>query len=602
MREQQETGLNTMEKRAKGIIFSIFIFTILSGLLGPMEMLAQNPMDMMYGMQGSQEQEVREAASHIEKVLEMVLERVADLKSLTAQDVEDIKLELEDSRRYFVKFEPEQKASVTLIEAFLAHFSGDRQEALSLIAKALKAAPDNENISDSAIVLGLLYEDYELVRPILAKRCPVVEQEEEEEDELEEEAEGEDLEMSEPNAVGRSGTKAREESAQAERAQRRSSVWSRSTGETDSAAEDSRKTSARKPATRKRKESTAAAANPMMYMMGMGTSKTVLKLPVLAMPGENLGQDFQRVILRNLNGSYFYFEPGQGQILCALLWSTGKKTGSRTMNPNDYIQQMMSGMAKSRPRDQEKVIPKPEFDLKGNASQFGDLFTEMVLSGKVGFLSVNQDTIKDPGKLADIVMEGSWPWSSCVASDPVNQSQWNLTSRVAPVMMMVDTKGKVRYVGPVGGFLPQMLLQAELAQAKAGAGVPSLAALGDLKLGAGQNMEALMKQAMEKLGGESAGELPKADPNDLLEEPNTAESETAAAAAPPAVSTGTAGKKSDPFARQLMDVAKVQKKLTPRKAMETYRSVIEKYPNSLEAEEAKINIEQLKKRYGKRVE
>ncbi|OPZ98525.1 MAG: hypothetical protein BWY71_01241 [Planctomycetes bacterium ADurb.Bin412] len=51
-----------------------------------------------------------------------------------------------------------------------------------------------------------------------------------------------------------------------------------------------------------------------------------------------------------------------------------------------------------------------------------------------------------------------------------------------------------------------------------------------------------------------------------------------------------------------MDVAKVQKKLTPRKAMETYRSVIEKYPNSLEAEEAKINIEQLKKRYGKRVE
>jgi len=590
-----------MKKRTKGIIFTIFIFTILSGLLGPMEVLAQNPMDMMYGMQGSQEQEVRDAASHIEKVLEMVLERVADLKGLTAQDVEDIKLELEDSRRYFVKFEPEQKASVTLIEAFLAHFSGNQQEALSLIAKALKAAPDNENISDSAIVLGLLYEDYELVRPILAKRCPVVEQEEEEE-ELQDESEVDEGELQEPNTAEPGQAMPQEAPATKEKPKKRTSVWSKSADGTEPAAEESSNSSARKTSTRKKKESTPAAANPMMYMMGMGTSKTVLKLPVLAMPGENLGQDFQRVILRNLNGSYFYFEPGQGQILCALLWSTGKKTGSRPMNPNDYIQQMMSGMAKSRPRDQEKIIPKPEFDLKGNASQFGDLFTEMAMSGKVGFLSVNQDAVKDPAKLADILMEGSWPWSSCVISDPVNQSQWNLTSRVAPVMMMVDTKGKVRYVGPVGGFLPQMLLQAELAQAKAGAGVPSLAALGDLKLGAGQNMEALMKQAMEKLGGESAGELPKADPNDLLEEPNTAESEAEAAAAPSAVSTGTAGKESDPFARQLMDVANVQKMLTPRNAMETFSSVIENYPNSLEAEEAKINIEQLKKKYGKRVE
>jgi hypothetical protein len=582
--------LNKSKKR----VFSLSLPALLIFSLADMVLYAQpNPMDYMPGAPGartSQEREVTDAANHIEKnILKKMLEMVAELKPLNERDVEDIKLELKDTSRYHIKFDNDQKANVMLVEAYLAHFSGNQEEAMSLISKALKLAPENQDVSDSAIVLGLLYEDYELVRPILEERCPVIEEEE-----VKREGDLDSDDLQEPNTIDES---AQTDESQPEETKKRTSKWSRDRDDRQTGTDRTKRPVA--PPKNTAQKRTPARSNPMQYY---GRQSGVLKLPVEHMPGDYLGKDFNRVVVRNMNGSYFYFEPGQGQILCTLLWSLREKENTGRgggIDMSGYMQ-MMAGSTQSRTRDEK--IPEPAFDLKTNVNQFGDIFTDLILTGKVGFLSLNQDSSTDPDEIADILTDGSWPWSSCTVAEPMNQSQWNLTSRVTPVMMMVDTKGKVRYVGPVGGFLPRMLMAAEMAQAQAGVGVPPLAALSTLKLGDGdKGLQEMMKQAVGKMKKELAGSVSQ-DMNELLDEPNSITEETTPEPVKAPARKSIGGKESNSFARQMMDLAEVQKKLTPRKAKETYESVIEKYPDSLEAEEAKINIEQLIKRYGKRVE
>ena len=52
--------------------------------------------------------------------------------------------------------------------------------------------------------------------------------------------------------------------------------------------------------------------------------------------------------------------------------------------------------------------------------------------------------------------------------DPANGGQWSVGSSVSPVMVLVDAAGKIRYMGPAGGFLPRMLLALELPKATGG--------------------------------------------------------------------------------------------------------------------------------------
>ena len=50
-------------------------------------------------------------------------------------------------------------------------------------------------------------------------------------------------------------------------------------------------------------------------------------------------------------------------------------------------------------------------------------------------------------------------------------------------------------------------------------------------------------------------------------------------------------------AKQMLEAARVQKRITPRAAIQTYDKILDMYADSLEAEEAKLHIKSILRNY-----
>ena len=120
---------------------------------------------------------------------------------------------------------------------------------------------------------------------------------------------------------------------------------------------------------------------------------------------------------------------------------------------------------------QAREIPNVAFDLDTNVNQFRDLFLNHINQGKIGFVGVNYDT--SISQVKQMLFEQPLPWPTCLKAEGVNTQQWKLPNIAGALLLLVDTKGKIRYIGPVGGFLPQMLLDMELGKATTAAAEPA---------------------------------------------------------------------------------------------------------------------------------
>jgi len=604
-----------------------------------------------------QDQEVSAAITSVKNIADLLLvEHISECMPLSKDDIEAIQEELKLTEPFQGRFGKEDKAYVYLIEAFLAHFSGDSLEALAKARKASEAYPDNLDMSDAVIMLALYHEQYDTAQEILKEREGGIEVREEE-PQVEKVDPGK--KYVDPNGVLVTGVRKVKKkpkvedpnTALKETPPKKRSKWSqrqvsgrkkrggglglgvgpqmgpitpvdpmaleqrgpRSRGRSKkSKGRDRKKTSAKKGLARRGKPS-------------RGPRQTYLNLPVEFMPYEWLGKDFSTVNLRNVNGSYFSFQPGQGQILCALLWQipsekAPKRRGSRSrhrpmpgmgpgmmgpgmgpgmmgpgmgpgmMGPGMGPGMMGPGMA-PRPRKKGKSTITPvEYDLWANAEQFGDLFRKHLPGRKMNFMAVNLDKPRPDlwDEIAGVLFDTPWPWVNCIASEPHNQSQWTLKERYSQAMVLVDTKGKIRYVGPVGGFLPEMLLKLELSRATsatsaAPTAVPSTrSSAGAVKgiLGGLFGADSAKKTATI----ESA----PADPNGLSQA-DTRERETIRQSPPRHIEQ----KPSNPQAKNMLQTAHIQKRLTPRSALETCDEILERYSDSLEADEAKLLIKSI---------
>jgi hypothetical protein len=129
-------------------------------------------------------------------------------------------------------------------------------------------------------------------------------------------------------------------------------------------------------------------------------------------------------------------------------------------------------------------------------------------------------------------------------------------------MMLVSTKGEVSYVGPVGGYLPQMLLKRELARARvAGAGAPKPPAV----------------QA-----------TPEPTPADASEAVETAVAPELEVPQVPAEPSDSAAERQQ--AQQMLSVAQVRRRISPNAALGMCDQVLERWPDTPEAEEARALI------------
>jgi len=212
-------------------------------------------------------------------------------------------------------------------------------------------------------------------------------------------------------------------------------------------------------------------------------------------------------------------------------------------------------------------------------------------------------------RINTILIDNSWPWANFMLGEGVNRSQWPIHEKFSQVMMLVDSEGTICYMGPVGGFLPMMLIESRLPKAVAmdrslrpmeHSGMGRSPGPGSGQLGGGK--KGLLGWLF---GGMSrSGEMSVVGVSDSGAASGTSSRSEASGLTSKvrAVGKGSSPSKSStsvshPQAKQMLEAARVEKRITPRAAIQTYDKILERYPDSLEAEEAKLHIKSILRNY-----
>ncbi|MBN1845160.1 MAG: hypothetical protein JW810_05715 [Sedimentisphaerales bacterium] len=608
--------------------------TVLAGCLAlsPALMAQRGAAPRGFGAPGARdagpEQLAAEAADKVELAAKEILNNnLTQLVPLRPREITVIRTLLNEQKRYAGMFPQEKKAYLLMLEALLAHYAGDGKQALADADRAYRTDADNPDTSDLNLVMALYYEEYDLARKILHER----------------EAGSQVLvagplqirpgrDPAEPNLPARLRNPLAEPNAPMRNRPGGSAVappaaskWERLLGSPETEPTPRTPVTGRPlagdapPAGRIASARTARTGTARIGMVGTERKSydTILNLPVDYMPYEMLGENFGDVNLHSINGSFFPFASGKGRILCALLWSRRATDGPApvarsvgTMRDYDRYESYGGRMNPRQPAAGEaaRTIPPVSSELETNIDQFRSLFVQYIAGRKVGFVGVNFD--RDAARTQQGLFAQPQPWATCLAGDPVNQAQWNLPTVAGALLLLVDTKGQVRYLGPVGGFLPLLLLEKELELARPTmmAGMPTPAHLpaavpmdaAGRSGPAGQKRSGVMGLLFGGPGeGKAAADL---NPPDSAPAAGAAAGGSTAVGAQAAASTGggTTGQadsgvelSSNMQARQILRTAQVQRKLTPRSAVNACDEVIRNWPDSQEAQEAKLMIRSL---------
>ncbi|MCK5271032.1 MAG: hypothetical protein KAJ52_00585 [Sedimentisphaerales bacterium] len=623
---------NIHEKKA------IFIFTVclaLMPLVDGGELAGQYPGMPSRGAKGN---DAQNAAQSLVKIAEIILqEHVIALKPLAADDIQQIEQQLKELKRHTGMLPLDQRAYIDLIKSYIAHFRGNREDALKYARLAAKRAPENTDMSDTEILMALYWEDYEVAKKLLKKKEAgktavenvIISWQEKTISTKKTSVSSGPSEPNEPGAPGKLQTS------------KQLSKWDLSIPQSNKGKPKS--TPRRSPdrlvkengrgllvgggslgalapvdptyLQQVEKKSRIAAAQREMSPRYQKKSSynSILNLLVEYMPYSDLGEDFKKVQLRNVNGSYFYFEPGKGQVLCALLWTLpAGETATRSAasrkrrrptpriggGPNPYAA-MRGDSGPGRPDDD--LLVEPSDDLFTNADQFKSLFRTYQLmgeklgtAGKISFVGINFNRLDegDRERLSGILTDQPWPWSNCLYDEDVNRAQLSGLAPGTPAMMIVGTTGKICYVGPTGGVLPRMILLRELFKAVGAAGMthsapPAMTGTSTTPQATGTSKGGVLGLLF---GGKKTASAP---PEDTPSSP-TAEKPSVSSVAKPKVIT-IEENPSILQARRKLDLAYRYKRLMYNKALQTCDEVLEQWPNSMEAEEAKELIKSILK-------
>ncbi|MBN2377118.1 MAG: hypothetical protein JXD22_11995 [Sedimentisphaerales bacterium] len=614
------------------------------------------------------------------KISDMILrDYLSQCQILPDSDIQAINAELEYADKFKGKFSNEQKSHLFLAQSLIAHYSGQPIKAIELAKKAYDAFPENSDMSAVVITLALYNEDYDTAKEIMKKieagfevKTDLI-PEELTSTPLPASTEPNDSQIAnsagEPNTPGATASQLDKSNAESPSVQK--SKWSirkpstgsgsgmKSPGATSKPTPNVRPTSSPGSSTRGPGVTRGPGATGGPGRTGSSIQRprkrtnirTILDLPTDYMPYENLGDDFGKLFLRSVNGCLFYHDPGQGQLLCALLWTEnppkkslakynpaagpsarsfpgggsegeftpGRYARSEEMDEESVGMSYQSPPSSSRPGSARgPVIAKAALDLGGNSAQFQELFSRYLPEGKAKFVGINFDPASDftREQMINKLSISPCPWANCMLSDEFNTAQWKLHGVAGAVMLLVDTKGKVRYIGPVGGFLPKMLIDSELKKAKTEASLFKLAA----------NM--LQGVDLSKLASMVSAKLParavSLDPNDLSfgvaddskdkndsVDDTSADDKTKTATAADADSSasntspgksaepgsatggGSPSATSSPQAEQILNTALLQKRVSTKKALEMCDEVLERWPDSKEANDAKAMIKSI---------
>jgi len=539
----------------------------------------------------SQEQMISRAAEEVQKISDHILEGyVSKNIPLVALDIQEIGYDLKEIIRYQGAFNSEQRSHLYLVRAYLSHYSRESgDKVIEWAQKAYKFSPKNPDTVDSLIVLAMYHGRYDLAKGIMGKHkagkavmlapdIPVA---------------GFSMSMvsggvgGDPNTAFSSG--GRNPTAQARR-----SKWIPS---------------------RLREGDLGRGSGGDFLGQGrideesggdsLDRSGGKLGLPLEYMPANMLGESFSSVHIRTVNGGSFRYAGG-GQMLCAFLWSLPVAEQDATVQlGRSYLG---SGFSSVESRSALLEVGK---DLWTNANQYRELYRQHILSGKIAFMAANLDAPRreNISRINTILIDNSWPWANFMLGEGANRLQWPLREKFSQVMMLVDSEGTICYMGPVGGFLPMMLIESRLPKAVAidrlqepmeysgmvrGSG-PESSQIGGGKKGFLGRLFGGMSRLGEKSvvgisdSGAASGTPGRSGALELtIKDRSVGKGRTMSESVTPV---------SHPQAKQMLEAARVLKRLTPRAAIQTYDEILDRYSNSLEAEEAKLHIKSILRNY-----
>ena len=145
-----------------------------------------------------------------------------------------------------------------------------------------------------------------------------------------------------------------------------------------------------------------------------------LGLPLDYMPLNMLGESFNSVHFRTLNGGSFQYEVG-GQMLCAFLWSLPAAEQNGSVQRGVFNRGLTSAEAKS-------ALLEVGNDLWTNANQYRELYRQHILSGKIAFMGANMDAARgdNVSRVNRTLLNNSWPWANVMLGEGANRLQWPL--------------------------------------------------------------------------------------------------------------------------------------------------------------------------------
>ncbi|MBI9017864.1 MAG: hypothetical protein JEZ07_11460 [Phycisphaerae bacterium] len=385
------------------------------------------------------QQTAQQASQKAANILASVLDRtVLSGKSVdpnTVSYVNDMVTGLTRDEQKVINNDPVAKVNIDLAEAYMAYFAGqddDLDKKISSIKSSLKRANYDKNGSDALVYLYYIRKDYKNLGDYLGQLVRA---------------------------------KASVEAGSDALLQAKLSLDSYK-GIDSSAASDR---NAR--GNNNRGGMDMGMGMPGMGMpggMGMGmpggfgaATKSALNLQIGYMPVESLGLKVPMMNLVDMNGCRFNYNPGNGNMLAMLLWTLPPKSKVQG-GPNSMMGMGMPGMGfNNRGAKVKANAVKPTvLDLDGNVNQFRELYVQAAkhgILGSVKFVAVNCNEVQQLGDVVDVLSKQSWPFINCMRNATENKAFFDSLGKefqtASPIMVLVGVEGDICYAGPVGGAL-----------------------------------------------------------------------------------------------------------------------------------------------------
>ncbi len=486
-------------------------------------------------------------SKEVETALTNMLKLVNENQRPDVQTLADASSAVKTNRKNLKTFNDDAQCKYMMLSAWSHHFAGDPPKAFLAAAKAYKADPENSDAQISQVALA-----------ILADRKPVV--------------------IKPKNKKSNSRTRQRQQPRQPIRSDQAFDPRGMGPGMPGPMGPDMRGPMAPGPGMMMRRGQPA----PPNRASTSGNSKGILQLDVSAIQTDLLDPRMARLELNCVNSTKFSFRPGETG-LCILFWQLDPKNDDApeiTIDPSAQALTEPNGFApprrktntrsnsRSRPRGNTLQPTDPdEFQMQA----FTNLFAGAVGNSSVKFLGVNTDSLANKQKVIYKLVAKPRAWAQVLAADPAsNASAFADLNIETPVMAIVTKNGTVKYTGPATGFLAPMILESI-------SSVPATAKTRDR-----QSTEPRQRSSVDR--------------------PTPTEPATAAPLAQTSEDFIQVGQeyqagKDLSYAEQYI---KMGKYTTYKKGVDMCRNILQKYPDTKYAEEARKLLQKVPERYHQR--